>query len=420
MSDNFIKTPKQKLAVQLMASDAKHICLYGGSRAGKTLIILYAMIIRGCKVKCRQAILRLTFNSAKRSIWLDSLPGVLNAAFPDLKVKWNKTDYYIELPNGSQIFVGGLEDKERTEKILGTEYVSIFFDEVSQIPYEAIQVALSRLAQKTELKNKAYYAMNPPSKSDWQYWLFEKKLNPIDNEPLNDSDSYVSMLLTPHDNLSHIDSDYIKLLESMPKVERERFLYGLYSETDSGVVHYGFSRERHVANTKIEPGTLFSFHDWNVHPMTAVIAQFIGGVFYIHDELFLSNSDTYKMCNELRSRGYTGTTAICDSTGENRKTSGKSDFDILKENGITILTSRNPFIKDRCNNANRLFEHNKIVINPKCKKLINDLEKVSWKDNNIYPGPDKMLGHLSDALGYGLWKLDPIGLKSEKYTMMAR
>ena len=167
MSD-FLKTEKQKEAVRLLSSDTKHICLYGGSRAGKTAIILYGLIVRACKERSRHAILRQTFNSAKRSIWLDSLPSILNKAFPDLRVKWNKTDFFIELPNGSQIFVGGLDDKERTEKILGTEYSSLFFEEVSQISYASIQIALTRLAEKNGLRKKAYYAMNPPSKADWQ------------------------------------------------------------------------------------------------------------------------------------------------------------------------------------------------------------------------------------------------------------
>jgi hypothetical protein len=40
--------------------------------------------------------------------------------------------------------------------------------------------------------------------------------------------------------------------------------------------------------------------------------------------------------------------------------------------------------------------------------LINDLEKVTWKDNKPdQSGENKLLTHISDALGYGLWKLAP-------------
>ena len=101
--------------------------------------------------------------------------------------------------------------------------------------------------------------------------------------------------------------------------------------------------------------------------------------FYIFDEVFLENSDTYKLAAELKKRKYTGM-LVPDSTGKNRKTSGKSDFEILKESGFRIPSVRNPFVTDRINNVNRLFADNRIIINPKCKKLIADLEKVVWKD----------------------------------------
>ena len=161
-------------------------------------------------------------------------------------------------------------------------------------------------------------------------------------------------------------------------------------------------------DTRKLPGTLFLGMDFNVNPMTCVVAQFINNMFVIHDEVYLENSDTYKMVNELKRRGYKGT-VIPDSTGKNRKTSGKSDHQILTEAGFTIPYVSNPFVTDRVNNINRLFTDNRIIINPKCKKLIGDLEKVSWKDNKLdQKGENKMLTHISDALGYLCWKLSPI------------
>ncbi len=222
-----------------------------------------------------------------------------------------------------------------------------------------------------------------------------------------DADNYASLLMNPADNLANIDEEYLKLLEGMPEKERNRFLHGIYNDESDGQVYYSFRRDEHVKDTKQIPGTLFSGHDFNVNPMTGLIAQIYDGKFYIHDELWLENSDTYKLCDEMKRKGYAGTSAIPDSTGANRKTSGKTDFQIMREAGMTIMSTHNPFVTDRVNNVNRLFQTGKIVINPKCKKLINDLEKVSWKNNEIDPGKDKMLGHITDCLGYICWKLDP-------------
>jgi hypothetical protein len=45
----------------------------------------------------------------------------------------SKTDWFAEFENGSQIWFGGLDDKERTEKILGMEFATIYLNECSQI-----------------------------------------------------------------------------------------------------------------------------------------------------------------------------------------------------------------------------------------------------------------------------------------------
>lgn len=415
---DFKKTIKQRDAISLMSSDAKHICLYGGSRAGKTAIILYAMIVRACKVKSRHAILRLNFNAVKRSIFLDSFPKIAAIAFPNLKLKSNKSDFYYTFPNGSEVWCAGLDDKERTEKILGTEFSTIFFNEISQIDYSSVQIALTRLAEKNDLKKKCFYDMNPPKKSHWAYWQFEKKLNPSDDEPLKNPDDYRSMLLVPQDNIENIDADYISLLENMPENERNRFLFGIFGDESEGQVYYTFRREIHVNSVIKLPGTIFIAEDFNVNPGASIIFQYINEKFYILDEVFLENSDTYKMADAIKKKGYSGCPIIPDSTGGNRKTSGMSDFKILIEAGFSIIPTFNPFITDRINNVNRLLSSGSIIIDPRCKKLINDLEKVVWKNNKPdQSGNNKMLTHTSDCLGYAAWKLDPLIKIKEQRTI---
>lgn len=411
----FTKTEKQKEAVRLLASSPKEIMLYGGSRSGKTFIICRSIFIRAAKVKSRHVILRDKFAHAKQSIWLDTLPKMLALSFPELKPHPNKSDFYYTLANGSEVWVGGLDDAERVEKILGKEYSTIYFNECSQIDYSSVQIAKTRLAEKNILKKKVYYDMNPPPKSHWSYWLFEKKIDPIAEEPVKNPDNYASLLMNPEDNMQNIDEDYLALLSEMPEKERNRFLKGLYTDVDDGVVYYAFNREKHVQAVTKKPGTVFAGMDFNVDPMTCVLVQYIDGVFHCFDEVYLNNSDTYKMADELKRKGYVGAKVIPDSTGRNRKTSGQSDFKILNEAGFSVESTHNPFVTDRVNNVNRLLTADRIVIDPKCKKLINDLEKVSWKNNELdQGGKNKHLTHISDCLGYTCWKLDPFNRAVEK------
>lgn len=415
----FKKTIKQKEAVKLLAGNARDLMLFGGSRSGKTFILIYAMIIRACKVKSRHCILRHKFNHAKRSIWLDTLPKVISLCFPDLGItpkSYNKTDYYLTLPNGSEIWVGGLDDKDRVEKILGNEYSTIYFNESSQIDYASVQVAKTRLAEKNILAKKVYYDCNPPSKRHWSYWLFIKKINPVESEPLKNPEKYDSILINPIDNLENIDEDYLDILESMPEKQRQRFLDGLFIDSDDGLAYYSFDPEIHLGEMQIIPGTIFSGMDFNVNPMTSIICQVINDIIYVHDEAYLENSDTYKMSDELKKRNYVGS-VIPDSTGRNRKTSGITDHQILKEAGFVVEQTLNPFVSDRVNNVNRLLMGGQLIINPRCKKLINDLNKVSWKNNELDKKTDPMLTHISDALGYACYKLMPF-MKRRKSRMI--
>ena len=69
---------------------------------------------------------------------------------------------------------------------------------------------------------------------------------------------------------------------------------------------------------------------------------------------------------------------------------------------------------------NRLFTANQIIINPRCKKLINDLGKVTWKNNKLDEGPQKKLTHISDCLGYFLWREFNPSLVVKKIHMESR
>lgn len=348
---------------------------------------------------------------------METLPKVLNLCFPSLEVKWNRTDYFITLPNGSEIFCAGLDDAIRVEKVLGKEYSTLYFNECSQIPYKSIQIAMTRLAEKNGLTKRAIYDQNPPSKRHWSYWVFQKSLDPIDNVPV-DPNKYASILMNPKDNLENIDPEYItEILDNLPEAQRKRFKDGQYTEDDDGQAYYAFRREEHSRD--IEPsigqiGTRCIGLDFNVQPMSGVVGHYVNKTFYVIEEAFLENSDTFKMSSHLIRNGHKGAVIYPDSTGSNRKTSGISDHQILRNDGFTIHSTRNPLVIDRVNNVNRLLREGRIIIDQKCRKLINDLEKVSWKDGSLDQKSDKMLTHISDALGYWCWAIDPLRMEQPK------
>ena len=63
----------------------------------------------------------------------------------------------------------------------------------------------------------------------------------------------------------------------------------------------------------------------------------------------------------------------------------------------------NPLVVNRVNAMNKALQDN-MIIDPSCKDLINDLERVVNKQGTreIDKTGDKSLTHLTDALGYSV------------------
>ena len=231
----FKKTAKQKDLTALQTS-VIFAMAYGGSRSGKTFITLRNIVIRACKAKSRHLVARLHFNHVKQSIVLDTLPKMMEICFPDLPYRLNKQDWYLILPNGSEVWFGGLDDKERVDKILGNEYSTIFLNECSQLSWDAVTTVMSRLAEKTSLVNKMFFDCNPVGQKHWTYTVFILGQDPKTKEPIANFELYGSMQINPVDNLVNLPALYIKMLEGLPKRQRKRFLEGRFLKDVEGAL----------------------------------------------------------------------------------------------------------------------------------------------------------------------------------------
>lgn len=238
-SSEFKLTTAQDRAMDVLISDATHAALGGGSRSGKTFLLVRAVIIRALKsAGSRHSILRFRFNAIKSAIIYDTLQKVSKLCFPELgpiNRYLNKTDWFLKLPNESEIWFGGLDDKERVEKILGNEYATMYFNEASQIPWQSIVLALTRLAQKTDnLRLKSFTDFNPPSKKHWTYMRFIEKRNPETKQPEQNPLNFGFYLINPEDNKDNLDPEYLNMLRSLPEKARKRFLLGQFADESEG------------------------------------------------------------------------------------------------------------------------------------------------------------------------------------------
>lgn len=234
-------TAKQEEAQHILASVAQYIMLFGGSRSGKTFLLVRNIVMRALKApKSRHAILRFRFNSVKQSVIHDTFPKVMDIAFKGVNYTLNKSDWFVEFDNCAQVWFGGLDDKERTEKILGQEYVTIYLNESSQIPWSSVGVAMTRLAQQVYqkidgrvdklLKPRMYFDCNPPSKAHWTYKLFVQKVDPETKLPLHNPEAYAHFQINPQDNQENVSEGYLSTLQNLSARLQRRFLLGQFGD----------------------------------------------------------------------------------------------------------------------------------------------------------------------------------------------
>lgn len=231
----------------MLAGPQRHNMLVGGSRSGKTFQLVKASAVRAMRApESRHVIFRLRFNAVRQSIGMDTLPKVMRLRFPDYTSwRYNKTDHFVTFPNklrpkrdAAELWLAGLDDKERVERVLGKEYATLYFNECSQIPYYAVTTALTRLAQKAEytdpsgasriLTNRAYFDLNPVGTGHWSYRLFLEHRNPDGLQAIADPEDYRFMYMNPADNAENLDPKYIASLQALPEKQRRRFLDGRY------------------------------------------------------------------------------------------------------------------------------------------------------------------------------------------------
>lgn len=259
-------TDRQEEAQRIMAGDATHILGVGGSRSGKTFLFTKSIIMRALKApNSRHGFFRFRYNHLIASTYLDTFPKVMRLCYPGVEYDPHKQDGYVSIGEGSELWFAGLDDKERTEKILGMEFSTLFFGECSQIPYSSISIALTRLAQKVDqriegkepkqLKLRAYYDENPPPKNHWTYKKFIEKIEPDTREPLINPRDYVYFFMNPEDNKENLSDDYMNQLDSLPARMRLRFRDGKFADANPNALF----PDEHIDKWRVADGVVPDF-----------------------------------------------------------------------------------------------------------------------------------------------------------------
>lgn len=412
----YLPSTKQGQAWQMLREGSPNVMLVGGSRSGKTTVIVEEIICRAVRYPgSRHLMARLRFAHAKTALWMDTIPKVLELEGVNRnKFKWSESDHFIQLPNGSEIWVDGLDDKDRVDKILGREYATIFFNEVSEIPYDSITTVLTRLAQKVRgCENKAYYDLNPVGRLHWAYKVFVQKLEPTTDEELPNPHDYASLYVQPEDNRENLPEGYIeKTLDTLPEHKRKRFRLGEWGEPE-GVIFADWSIVEDIPEEvqrrgKRSHGLDFGF---SVDPSTLLDIYMYGENLYFDEKLYetgLTNPAFAKKIKEFNlPRKIYGDSAEPKSIKE------------LQQHGINVQGAQKG--QDSIRQGIDWLLSKYIYVTRRSYNLQNELQNYVWdqdKSGSYKAQPIDDFNHLIDAARYGCepFMREPAKLKTQKVT----
>lgn len=237
MSEHRYQPTPAQLALRALIRSKTRVLAYGGSRSGKTFEFCRATIAIALRYGGRHAVFRRYFNSVRNSVFNDTFPKALELCFPSVAYKRNLNETRLFFPhNGAEFWFVGLDDPKRAEKILGLEFSTVYFNECSEIAYSSVELALTRLAQRSfdasgkTLRNRAFFDCNPPGRSHWTHRLFLEGLNPRTKAKLLDPEEYGFIQMNPYDNAANLPAGYIEsTLATGSEQMKKRFLYGEFS-----------------------------------------------------------------------------------------------------------------------------------------------------------------------------------------------
>jgi phage terminase large subunit len=399
-------TKKQKEALDVVSSGAHNILLYGGARSGKTFFTCLVIVYLAAKYDgSRHLIARLRYAHARNSIWLDTLKNVIEYMGLSAAVKWNETDHYVKIGN-SEIWVDGLDDRDRVDKILGREYATIYLNEVSQIPWQTVTTVMTRLAQKIEgFRNKAFYDCNPPSKHHWSYKLFILGEDPETGEKVKNRKHYACLRLNPGDNRENLPDGYIEeVLEPLPDDKRRRFLLGEYGDSAGAVFTDWDVIERIPDDVKSHSrrsmGLDFGF---SVDPAALVDVYVNGDDIYLDELIYEKDLTNQQLATKIKA-------LKIEREGIQADSAEPKSIKELQIAGVRVSgAEKGP---DSVRAGIDWLRSHKIHITQRSANLITEFQEYVWsqnRDGNFEPKPIDDYNHGIDAVRYSV---DPIRRRS--------
>ena len=383
---------------EVSSSPARFRVVIAGRRWGKTHMACRELARFARHPDRRIWYIAPSYRMAKQIAW-DHLKARLYSLNWIAKV--NESDLSIKLVNGSQIALRGADNPD---SLRGVFLDFCVFDEFAMIDEKAwtevIRPALS------DRQGSAMFISTPMGRN-WAFDLYNRGVDKTEH-------SWESFTYTTLEGGNVTEAEIESARTDMDEKQfRQEYLASF--ETYEGVIYYNFSRANVVEAAAI-PRTVIIGMDFNVSPAVAVCMSRTADGLHIFDEIVMYSSNTDEMVTEINRRFGDRTIIVYpDPAGAQRKTSagGRTDITILQQAGYQVkYKPQHPAVRDRINAVNALLcnadNQRRLFVDPSCRRVIESLEKQTYKPGTLVPNKDDGYDHLNDAAGYAIEMLFPI------------
>lgn len=339
---------------------------YGGagSQSGKSVFIAQKLIVKACNNKRKILVVRKVGRTLKDSVF-DLIVGMLKKWKIYEYCRINLTTYTITLPNGSMFLFKGMDDSEKIKSI--TDITDIWCEEATELSiddYTQLDLRLRAMAGNLQL----VVSFNPVSKANWVY------LKWFDKGAVYDKESTVILKTTYKDN-RFLPDTYIRALEE--KMKSNPIYYKVYAlgefATVEGLVITNWRKEEFDAMELAARGLEHrAGMDLGWVDKSAIIETLYdrkNKVIYVFNEFYKSGCQLSELAAAIEDMNLKKTKVYVDSA-EPRS------IQYFKQEGINAVACAKG--KDSVKAGLMFLQDNLIIVHPKCKNFITELENFSY------------------------------------------
>lgn len=339
--------------------------------------------------------------------------------------------------NGSRILFRHVSaaSNEEGHEFGSLELTDLAIDEVAECPQEKVELLMSRIRHRLISGKPAALLCGNPSDN----WVMTKYIMDEFDEPVVLAD-YARVV---HANLEdNPDPDFVRIykgtLDKLNPYDRDRLLFGIWGgkKDNKAPYFYAFNRSMVRIADPVKNFEMWQAWDFNFDPASTLFGQLVQGKgMFIHEEV-QANGGTAELCTTISGHPYidrrkwiimvTGDSSGSKATSAAGKDpSGRhvSDFRIIMSSqrltqGQFRVFSKNHELPYSAKVVNYAMREIPLFINPKCKRLIRDLETAVRKpDGGLVKDRKAHKQDLGDAFRYMIHAWFPRGIPDiEKFA----